>query len=115
MPPTPPPDIDLDLWNASLDQVARWDPDTLFLTHFGPWHDARAHVAEMRERLPPPRRPGPVRRRDPRRPRRPHAAARGGVLPARRQHRVLVAGPGAILEQTEMTTEWRRNARGMAT
>ena len=51
MPPTPPPDIDLDLWNASLDQVARWDPDTLFLTHFGPWQGARAHVAQMRERL----------------------------------------------------------------
>jgi len=51
MPPTPPPDIDLELWNASLDQIARWDPDTLFLTHFGPWQGVRAHVAEMRERL----------------------------------------------------------------
>lgn len=51
MPPTPPPDIDLERWNASLDQVAHWDPDTLFLTHFGPWQGARAHVAEMRERL----------------------------------------------------------------
>jgi len=51
MPPTPPPDIDIELWNASLDQIARWDPDTLFLTHFGPWQGVRAHVAEMRERL----------------------------------------------------------------
>jgi glyoxylase-like metal-dependent hydrolase (beta-lactamase superfamily II) len=51
MPPTPPPDVDIELWNASLDQIAGWDPDTLFLTHFGPWQGTRAHVAEMRERI----------------------------------------------------------------
>jgi glyoxylase-like metal-dependent hydrolase (beta-lactamase superfamily II) len=51
MPPTPPPDIDLELWNASLDRVLAWAPETLFATHFGPWQDARAHIAEMRDRL----------------------------------------------------------------
>lgn len=51
MPPTPPPDIDLDLWNESLDRVLAWDPDTLFVTHFGPWQGARGHLEEMRERL----------------------------------------------------------------
>lgn len=51
LPPTPPPDIDLELWAASLDQLLAWDPDTLFLTHFGPWQGVRAHVAEMHERL----------------------------------------------------------------
>ena len=40
MPPTPPPDIDLEAWRASEDRILAWDPDTLFLTHFGPFHGA---------------------------------------------------------------------------
>src|SRR4029078_3534156 len=40
MPPTPPPDIDLDAWRASEDRILAWEPDTLFLTHFGPFHGA---------------------------------------------------------------------------
>jgi glyoxylase-like metal-dependent hydrolase (beta-lactamase superfamily II) len=51
MPPTPPPDIDLELWAQSLDRVVAWSPDTLFITHFGPWQGSRTHVEEMRERL----------------------------------------------------------------
>ena len=51
MPPTPPPDIDLELWNRSLDLIAAWDPDTLFVTHFGAWQGTRAHVEELRRRL----------------------------------------------------------------
>jgi glyoxylase-like metal-dependent hydrolase (beta-lactamase superfamily II) len=51
MPPTPPPDIDLELWQQSLDRVMTWSPDTLFITHFGPWQGSRAHVEEMRDRL----------------------------------------------------------------
>lgn len=35
MPPTPPPDIDIELWNESLDTVAGWNPERLALTHFG--------------------------------------------------------------------------------
>jgi len=51
MPPTPPPDIDLDAWRVSEDRILAWDPDTLFLTHFGPFHGARMHFQEMTERL----------------------------------------------------------------
>ena len=51
MPPTPPPDIDLDGWRASEDRILSWDPDTLFLTHFGPFHGARVHFQDMNERL----------------------------------------------------------------
>ena len=36
MPPTPPPDVDLEAWRDSLARIERWRPDTLFLTHFGP-------------------------------------------------------------------------------
>jgi glyoxylase-like metal-dependent hydrolase (beta-lactamase superfamily II) len=51
MPPTPPPDIDLEAWRASEDRILAWDPDTLFLTHFGPFHGARLHFTDLAERL----------------------------------------------------------------
>lgn len=51
MPPTPPPDIDLELWRTSADRILAWDPDTLFLTHFGPFRGARLHFQELMDRL----------------------------------------------------------------
>jgi len=51
MPPTPPPDIDLDAWRVSEDRILSWAPDTLFLTHFGPFHGARMHFQDMFVRL----------------------------------------------------------------
>jgi glyoxylase-like metal-dependent hydrolase (beta-lactamase superfamily II) len=51
MPPTPPPDIDLEAWRASERRILAWDPDTLFLTHFGPFHGARLHFTDLAERL----------------------------------------------------------------
>ena len=51
LPPTPPPDIDLELWNNSLDRIGRWQAETLFLTHFGPVSSAAAHLVEYRDRL----------------------------------------------------------------
>src|SRR5207245_9334983 len=36
MPPTPPPDIDLEAWRASEQKILAWDPDPPFLPHFGP-------------------------------------------------------------------------------
>jgi glyoxylase-like metal-dependent hydrolase (beta-lactamase superfamily II) len=51
MPPTPPPDIDLEAWRTSEDRILAWDPDTLFLTHFGPFHGARLHFTDLAERL----------------------------------------------------------------
>ena len=51
MPPTPPPDIDLELWRQSGDRILAWDPVTLFLTHFGPYRGARPHFQQLFDRL----------------------------------------------------------------
>ena len=51
LPPTPPPDIELDDWRRSADTILAWDPDTLFLTHFGPYGSARPHFQQLFERL----------------------------------------------------------------
>ena len=42
--PTPPPDIDLEAWLASLTKIRSWKPQTLFVTHFGVYGDAAAHL-----------------------------------------------------------------------
>jgi glyoxylase-like metal-dependent hydrolase (beta-lactamase superfamily II) len=49
--PTPPPDIDVEAWDRSLDLVAGWDPAALALTHFGAYDDVGSHLAAMREAL----------------------------------------------------------------
>jgi glyoxylase-like metal-dependent hydrolase (beta-lactamase superfamily II) len=51
LPATPPPDIDLELWNASLDTIASWNPQRLFLTHFGYIDNPGEHIRLYRERL----------------------------------------------------------------
>src|SRR5262245_32868275 len=51
MPPTPPPDIDLEAWRQSERKILAWEPDTLFLTHFGPYHGARPHLQAMFDTL----------------------------------------------------------------
>jgi glyoxylase-like metal-dependent hydrolase (beta-lactamase superfamily II) len=52
LPPTPPPDIDLAAWRASAARIEQWDPQTLFLTHFGPAPSpARAHFQTLLEHL----------------------------------------------------------------
>jgi glyoxylase-like metal-dependent hydrolase (beta-lactamase superfamily II) len=51
IPPTPPPDIDLDLWHESLRTVAAWDPARLAITHFGTYEDVEHHIATMHAEL----------------------------------------------------------------
>jgi glyoxylase-like metal-dependent hydrolase (beta-lactamase superfamily II) len=51
LPPTPPPDIDIELWHTSLSRIEAWQPDTLFVTHFGPSTPTGAHLTEMRSHL----------------------------------------------------------------
>jgi glyoxylase-like metal-dependent hydrolase (beta-lactamase superfamily II) len=51
LPATPPPDIDLELWNASLDTIASWNPERLFLTHFAYIENPVEHIRLYRERL----------------------------------------------------------------
>ena len=49
--PTPPPDIDLAAWEASLDVLRDWRPTSLRLTHFGVVEDAGAQIDATREAL----------------------------------------------------------------
>ena len=51
MPPTPPPDIDLEAWRDSFARISAWRPETLFITHFGPYAPVAAHLTEMADRL----------------------------------------------------------------
>jgi glyoxylase-like metal-dependent hydrolase (beta-lactamase superfamily II) len=51
LPPTPPPDIDLELWEDSIDQILDWEPDSLGLTHFGEVDSPEAHLEVVRDRL----------------------------------------------------------------
>jgi glyoxylase-like metal-dependent hydrolase (beta-lactamase superfamily II) len=51
MAPTPPPDIDLEKWSASLDLVEGRSPERLRLTHFGAVHNVDEHITQMRHRL----------------------------------------------------------------
>jgi len=51
LPPTPPPDIELEMWRQSLARIEQWNADTLFVTHFGPHTPSRTHLTEMADRL----------------------------------------------------------------
>ena len=51
LPPTPPPDIDLEAWERSLGVLESWGPEQLCLTHFGPAADVDAHLGRLREGL----------------------------------------------------------------
>jgi glyoxylase-like metal-dependent hydrolase (beta-lactamase superfamily II) len=51
LPPTPPPDIDVELWIESIDRVATWGPSALCPTHAGRFDDVERHLDELRERL----------------------------------------------------------------
>jgi glyoxylase-like metal-dependent hydrolase (beta-lactamase superfamily II) len=51
VPPTPPPDIDIELWEESVGIVETWAPQRLALTHFGAIEDPAPHLARVRERL----------------------------------------------------------------
>jgi glyoxylase-like metal-dependent hydrolase (beta-lactamase superfamily II) len=51
VPPTPPPDIDVEAWEGSLATLEGWRPERLALTHFGPVASPAEHLATVRERL----------------------------------------------------------------
>jgi glyoxylase-like metal-dependent hydrolase (beta-lactamase superfamily II) len=46
--PTPPPDIDLEAWEPSLQTIEGWRPSALFLTHFGTVTDVTEHLRRFR-------------------------------------------------------------------
>ena len=51
MPPTPPPDVDLELWRTSIETIEAWAPQRLAITHFGTYDDPAAHLAQLREAI----------------------------------------------------------------
>lgn len=51
LPPTPPPDIHLESWYASLDRLMALRPEALYLTHFGVYGDVEPHLLALRQAL----------------------------------------------------------------
>ncbi len=49
--PTPPPDIDLEAWERSLQAIERWRPRSLVLTHFGIVNQVSDHLRQFRSSL----------------------------------------------------------------
>jgi glyoxylase-like metal-dependent hydrolase (beta-lactamase superfamily II) len=81
LPPTPPPDIDLEAWQTSVDRILAWSPSTLFLTHFGPVTRVRPHFADLMSNL---------------------EMTSGAV-------RESLTGPGSDEEKSERFAEWLRD------
>ena len=50
-PPTPPPDIDIEAWHASVDRIRALGPRALDLTHFGRFDDPMPHLDALLRRL----------------------------------------------------------------
>jgi len=49
--PTPPPDIDVEAWERSLETIGAWEPKGLALTHFGAVEDPPEQLERVRETL----------------------------------------------------------------
>jgi glyoxylase-like metal-dependent hydrolase (beta-lactamase superfamily II) len=51
-PPTPPPDLNLEDWYASIDRISGLHPEVLYLPHYGRFvGEVRLHLAELHRRL----------------------------------------------------------------
>jgi glyoxylase-like metal-dependent hydrolase (beta-lactamase superfamily II) len=50
-PATPPPDIDIEAWQRSLDTLRSLDPSALLLTHYGPVYQPDAYIEDYRAEL----------------------------------------------------------------
>jgi glyoxylase-like metal-dependent hydrolase (beta-lactamase superfamily II) len=51
VPPTPPPDIDVEAWQRSIAVIRSWSPARLAMTHFGDSTDVTAQLDELEARL----------------------------------------------------------------
>ena len=51
LPPTPPPEFDLDVWLETIDEIERRRPERLALIHFGVEVEPAAHLGDLRRRL----------------------------------------------------------------
>jgi glyoxylase-like metal-dependent hydrolase (beta-lactamase superfamily II) len=51
IPPTPPPDVDVDAWHESIARIRAWQPRRLAMTHFGDSEDVVEQLVELQARL----------------------------------------------------------------
>jgi glyoxylase-like metal-dependent hydrolase (beta-lactamase superfamily II) len=51
LPPTPPPEVDVEGWHRTIDELERREPQALALIHFGVTRDPSEHLRELRRRL----------------------------------------------------------------
>lgn len=51
LPPTPPPEFELEAWLGTLAEIEARDPQRLALIHFGVADDPKPHLAQLRRRL----------------------------------------------------------------
>jgi glyoxylase-like metal-dependent hydrolase (beta-lactamase superfamily II) len=51
LPPTPPPDVDVEAWERTIDEIERRAPARLALIHFGVATDVAPHLEALRTRL----------------------------------------------------------------
>ena len=49
--PTPPPEVDLEAWERTLDELERREPRRLALIHFGVFDDVERHLGALRETM----------------------------------------------------------------
>ncbi|MGQ0792500.1 MAG: MBL fold metallo-hydrolase [Deltaproteobacteria bacterium] len=47
LPPTPPPDINIEAWQETIRKILALKPSALHLTHFGTFHNIAEHLAEL--------------------------------------------------------------------
>ncbi len=50
-PPTPPPEVDVEAWNRSIQEIRRISPSAICPTHFGRFEDVERHLSELEQRL----------------------------------------------------------------
>jgi glyoxylase-like metal-dependent hydrolase (beta-lactamase superfamily II) len=48
LPPTPPPELNVEEWEQTIEEIERRAPERLALIHFGVAHDPQRHLAELR-------------------------------------------------------------------
>jgi glyoxylase-like metal-dependent hydrolase (beta-lactamase superfamily II) len=51
LPPTPPPDLDVEAWHATVAEIRRRGPERVALIHFGAFDDVDRHLDELERRL----------------------------------------------------------------
>jgi glyoxylase-like metal-dependent hydrolase (beta-lactamase superfamily II) len=51
LPPTPPPDVDVEGWHATIAAIRGRSPERLALIHFGVFEDVDRHLDELERRL----------------------------------------------------------------